>query len=207
MLANNSIALQLAVFHDERRDQQVKSSQLRVRADGSTEFIDFIGNAAEGTNRGLEASVNWLINDNFWITANAGWLRAEFDEFINEFGEDLGGRDQAHAPRYMYNLNMHYESGPWFLTLSADGKDAFYFSDRHAVKSDSFTLYHASLGYQADRWKLTLWGRNLNDEDYQVRAFGSFGNDPRKFYVTEPYYQFGEPRITGLTLEMTFGDQ
>ena len=36
---------------DDRRDQQVKSSLVRPRPDGSTEFIDFLGNAAAGTNK------------------------------------------------------------------------------------------------------------------------------------------------------------
>ena len=88
-----------------------------------------------------------------------------------------------------------------------DGKDEFYFSDRHAVKSDDYRLYNASLGYDADHWKLTLWGRNLADEDYFVRAFGSFGNDPRKSYITEPYFQYGEPRVTGLTFEFRVGEK
>ncbi len=207
MLADDTLALQLAVFYDDRKDQQVKSSLVRERPNGSTEFIDFLGNAAEGTNKGIEIDVNWSVSDNFWITANAGWLDAEFDTFINEFGEDLAGRDQAHAPKYTYNLAVNYERGPWFINISADGKDEFFFSDRHTVKSDSYTLYNTAMGYQADQWKLTLWGRNLTDEDVYVRAFGSFGNDPRKFYVTEPYFQYGEPRVTGLTFEFTIGER
>ncbi len=206
MLAEDRVALQLAVFYDDRHDQQVKSSLVRPRPDGSTEFIDFFGNAAEGTNQGVEIDVRWSVSDNLALSANAGWLDATFDEFINEFGEDLSGRDQAHAPSYMYNLTADYQRGPWFINVSLDGKDEFYFSDRHGVKSDDYNLVNASLGYQADNWRLTLWGRNLTDEDTFVRAFGSFGNDPRKLYVTEPYFQFGEPRITGLTLELSLGD-
>ena len=198
--------MQVAVFYDDRHDQQVKSSLVRTRPDGSTEFIDFLGNAAEGTNRGLEIDMSWTLSERFFLTANVGWLDAEFDEFTNEFGEDLSGRDQAHAPGYMYNVALSYEQGPWFASLSVDGKDEFYFSDRHAVKSDSYTLFNASMGYAAEQWTVTLWGRNLGDEDYFVRGFGSFGNDPRKFYVTEPYYQFGEPRVTGLTFEFRLGD-
>lgn len=205
LLANERVALQLALFYDDRHDQQVKSSLVRVRPDGSTEFIDFIGNAAEGTNRGLEVDVNWTVSDNLTVNANAGWLDAEFDEFINEFGEDLSGRDQAHAPSYTYSLNLSYDRGPWFASVSADGKDDFFFSDRHAVKSKSYTLYNASLGFESEQWKVTFWGRNLTDKDYYVRGFGSFGNDPRKFYVTEPYFQYGEPRVTGVTLQLTLG--
>ncbi|MBL6691540.1 MAG: TonB-dependent receptor [Pseudomonadales bacterium] len=206
MLAGGALGLQVAVFYDDRHDQQVKSSLVRTRPDGSTEFIDFLGNAAEGTNRGLEIDMSWTLSERFFLTANVGWLDAEFDEFTNEFGEDLSGRDQAHAPGYMFNVALSYEQGPWFASLSVDGKDEFYFSDRHALKSDSYTLFNASMGYTADQWTVTLWGRNLADEDYYVRGFGSFGNDPRKFYVTEPYYQFGEPRITGLTFEFRLGD-
>ncbi|MGB1685097.1 MAG: hypothetical protein ACPHE0_01460 [Pseudomonadales bacterium] len=62
------------------------------------------------------------------------------------------------------------------------------------------------MSYSAAGWQLTAWGRNLTDKDTYVRAFGSFGNDPRKFYVTEPYFQYGEPRVVGVTLEFSFGD-
>jgi iron complex outermembrane receptor protein len=203
---SGNIAVQLAVFYNQRHDQQVKSSLVRVRDNDSTEFIDFIGNAAEGTNKGIELDVSWNVSEHFWLTANAGWLDASFDEFINEFGEDLSGRDQAHAPGYMFNMSLNYGRGPWFASVSVDGKDEFFFSDRHAVKSDDYSIYNASIGYETEQWKLTLWGRNLTDKDYFVRAFGSFGNDPRKFYATEPYFQFGEPRVTGLTVEFSLGN-
>ena len=206
LMLNNNVALQIALFYDDRQDQQVKSSLVRVRPDNSTEFIDFFGNAAEGTNRGLEVDLQWSATDSVILGASAGWLDAKFDNFINEFGEDLTGRDQAHAPRYMYSLRASWEKGSWSASLSADAKDEFYFSDRHDVKSDDHTLINASLSYNSDNWRLTAWGRNLTDKDYFVRAFGSFGNDPRKFYVTEPYFQFGEPRIIGLTLELTISD-
>jgi iron complex outermembrane recepter protein len=207
MLVDDQVALQMAIFYDDRRDQQVKSSVVRVRDDESTEFIDYLGNAAEGTNRGLEVDLQWSVTDSLELAANAGWLDAEFDNFINEFGEDLSGRDQAHAPGYMYSLRSNWHRGPWAVTISADSKDEFYFSDRHAVKSESYTLVNASISYTAANWRVSAWGRNLTDKDYFVRAFGSFGNDPRKFYVTEPYFQFGEPKIVGLTIEVTIGDQ
>ena len=205
LLANELVELQMSAFYDDRQDQQVKSSLVRARADGSTEFIDFLGNAAEGTNRGAEIILKWFVNDNFNISANAGWLDATFDKFINEFGEDLSGRDQAHAPSFTFSVNFKYQSGPWFADVSADGKDDFFFSDRHAIKSKAYTLYNASLGFKSERWTATLWGRNLTNKNYYVRGFGSFGNDPRKLYATEPYFQFGEPRVTGVTLKFNLG--
>jgi len=200
-LLDNQLQFRAAIFYDDRRDQQVKSSVVRIRTDGSTEFIDFLGNAAEGTNKGLEIEVNWYATDNFEIAAGVGLLSAEFDKFINEFGEDLSGRDQAQAPSYMYHLAAEYRKSNWYFQISLDGKDDYFFSDRHAVKSNKYALLNANISYETGRWKISVWGRNLNDKDYFTRAFGSFGNDPRKNYVTEPYFQFGEPRIIGLSFE------
>ena len=44
----------------------------------------------------------------------------------------------------------------------------------------------------------------ITDEDFQTRGFGSFGNDPRKFYVTEQYNQYGAPRIFGINGKKIF---
>ena len=196
-----NINIRLAVFHDKRKSQQVKSSILRSRSDGSTEFIDFLGNAAQGTNKGLEASLDWDLHENWNIALDIAMLDAKFDEYINEFGEDLSGRDQAHAPGHMSSLTVRYSRGPWNASFAGDSKDDFYFSDRHSVKSERSTIINASLSYLASHWKITLWGRNLSDKEYRTRGFGSFGNDPRKLYETEPYYQLGEPRVIGVTLD------
>ena len=197
----DNLQVRLAIFMDDRRDQQVKSSLVRPRPDGSTEFIDFLGNAAAGTNKGLEGSIVWELNPNWRLTLDAGILRATFDEYINEFGENLSGRDQAHAPSYMASAGIRFAQGRWTASLTADTKDEFYFSDRHGVRSERATLANFSVAYSVMPWQIALWARNLGDENYQTRGFGSFGNDPRKLYVTEPYYQLGEPRIVGVTFQ------
>lgn len=202
-LLNETLNLKAAIFHDARRDQQVKSSAGRLRDDGSTEFIDYIGNAAEGTNRGLEIEAQWLATSQLSFTASAGLLDASFDKFINSEQQNLAGRDQAHAPNYMAHLGADYVFGRWSLSASVDAKDAFYFSDSHNIKSEAFELLNMSLRYDADRWSAQLWARNLSNQDYAVRGFffGAFGNDPRKDYAPEPYFQFGEPRLIGVNVE------
>jgi len=198
-LIENTVQIRAAVFIDDRRDQQVKSSLVRTRANGSTEFIDYFGNAAEGTNQGLELETNWQATDSISLFANLGILDATFDRYINENGEDLSNRDQAHAPSYTYNIGFNANWDNWHASLSFDGRDEFFFSDRHHEKSDKMTLLNASIAYRQEQWQLRLWGRNLADEDYSIRGFGSFGNDPRDGYTTRPFVQFGEPRMVGIT--------
>lgn len=201
---SGALGYQIAIFYDRRRDQQVKSSIVRVRPDGTSEFIDFNGNAAKGTNKGLEVSLDWQVSEHLELFAAIGLLDAEFDSFINEFGEDLSGRAQAHAPDHTGNLGARLAFDNWAFQLDASLKDQFFYSDRHHVDNNSdYTLINASANWQIGNLDIRLWGRNLTDEDYAVRAFGSFGNDPRKDYVTEPYFQWGEPRMIGVTA--TFG--
>jgi iron complex outermembrane receptor protein len=202
-LADDRLTLRGAIFVDQRRDQQVKSSLLRPRPDGSTEFIEYLGNAAEGTNQGIELEGQWLALDNLTLFANVGLLRARFDRFINEAGVDLAGRDQAQAPRYTYSLGAQLAQGHWQTDLSVDGKDDFFFSDRHELRSTTQTLLNANISYVRQDWRLRLWGRNLTNKDYTIRGFGSFGNNPANGYITQPYVQFGEPRMIGFSAEYT----
>ncbi len=200
-----ALGYQIAVFYDRRRDQQVKSSIVRVRADGTSEFIDFNGNAAKGTNKGVEVSVDWQVTERLEFFGALGLLDAGFDRFINEFGEDLSGRAQAHAPDHTANFGGRYRVGEWAFQLDASLKDEYFYSDRHHVDSNSdYTLLNGSVHWQRGNVGVRIWGRNLTDEDFAVRAFGSFGNDPRKDYVTEPYFQWGEPRVVGATVTLGF---
>jgi iron complex outermembrane receptor protein len=204
-MLNNTLQTRLALFYMDRDDQQVKGSFLIPQDGGATSFVDYTSNAAEGENYGAEIEVDWLASDALQLWANLGLLDTQFDEYVNVYGEDLSGRSQAQAPEYQYSIGGRYNfSQGIFLRLEVEGKDEFYFSDRHNEKSDDYNLVNASLGVERDDWSLIVWGRNLGDKDYYVRGFGSFGNDPRNGYATEPYYQFGEPRMYGVTASYTF---
>jgi outer membrane receptor protein involved in Fe transport len=200
-----SVRTRLAVFYMDRKDQQVKGSLVIPREGGSTQFIDYTSNAAEGNNYGLELELDWLMTDSLRVYANMGLLETELKNFITADGVDQSGREQAHAPSYQYAVGARYDfGGGFYLRGDLEGKDAFYFSDRHDVESPAQDLLHMRVGYSNQHWELALWGRNLTDEDYYARGFGSFGNDPRKEYALEPYYQYGEPRVIGVSASYTF---
>lgn len=194
------LQMRAALFYMLRDDVQIATSVVRVRPDGSSEFIDFIGNGAEGTNFGAELEIDVAINDRFAADLRLGLLDTEFRDYVNGAGEDLSDREQAHAPSYQLQAGLDYatESG-WFGRLAVEARDAFFFSDSHDVRSDAYALVHASAGFQGERWSVTVWGRNLADEDFAVRGF-FFGNDPRDDYTARGFTQLGEPRRYGLSL-------
>jgi outer membrane receptor protein involved in Fe transport len=211
-LLDERLQSRITAFYAKRDDQQVKSSRVVYTDSGQPEqFQDFTANAASGRNYGLEAEFNLQASADLAFFLNAAWLRAKFDEYsapANQAHPDglvLDGKDQAHAPRYQYAAGASYQlSDALIARLSVDGKDGFFFSDRHRAKSSSYTLLNAELRYALADWTFSVWGRNLTDKDYETRGFGSFGNDPRNGYELGRYVQFGEPRRFGITASLEF---
>jgi outer membrane receptor protein involved in Fe transport len=196
------LALRLALFYMDRSDMQVKGWY-----NEGPLFVSYIDNAASGSNWGAELEARYSLTAGVTLFANVGWLNTEIEDFEVLVGGQLvdkSGRDQAHAPAYQFNVGADFRFGAGFYgRVEVEGRDQFYFSDSHDQQSDSYQLLHARLGYRWQRLDLALWGRNLTDEDYQTRGF-YFGNDPRKFYVDEAYYQYGEPRVYGVEAAYRF---
>ncbi|MDO3388064.1 TonB-dependent receptor [Gilvimarinus sp. SDUM040013] len=207
----------VAFFYQDRDEVQTKQSLVQ-NIEGENcpcRFVDYTTNAAAGTAYGLEAEINWQLSDALSVFTSLGLLRSEFNDFASyahsgandETGEpyDLSGHDLPHAPRYQFTVGGEYFfTDHLYARLEVEGKDSFYFSSRHEAQSEAYELINARIGYTAERWEVALWGRNLSDEDTLVRGFGSFGNDPRKGYATEPYSQYGEPRVLGVSAKVRF---
>ena len=203
-LLDDRLQVQAALFTMEREDIQISSSTVRMRDNGSSEFIDFIGTAAGGRNSGLELNARLRASGTVTLYGNLGLLDTEYESFVNAIGENLDGREQAHAPGHQYTLGASWQLHPaWLLDINVQGRDAFYFSDSHSARSQRYTLLNASLGWQHNNWRATLWGRNLSDRDYAVRGY-FFGNDPRDGYLEHTYTQLGEPLRFGLTLNLDY---
>ena len=197
--ADGRLSFRGSVFHMQRDDVQIDSSIVIFQEDGSTEFIDFVGNAAQGTNSGAEVDVEFTPTDAVSLYARVGLLRSEYEDYTNGEGIDLGGRGQAHAPGYQFSVGADFAFGErYFAQVEMDGRDEFYFSDSHSEKSTPYTLLNASAGYRGRDWSVTAWARNLADEDYFVRGY-FFGNDPRDGYTDRSFTQLGEPRRFGIT--------
>lgn len=196
--------LRTALFYMDRKDVQIRSSFSVLRDDNSSEFISYLGNAASGFNRGIEFESGWYVNDFIELNANIGLLETEFDDFINSNGDNLSGREQAHAPSYQYHLSAKLQPNEnWLINFSIEGKDKFYFSDSHIQKSDTINLVNASVVFYQDDWQVKLWARNVFDKDYKTRGF-YFGNDPRDGYTAKAYTQLAEPAVFGITFDYEF---
>ncbi|CAA6826449.1 MAG: TonB-dependent receptor, partial [uncultured Sulfurovum sp.] len=209
---DNKLVSRLNFFYGKRDDQQIKSSNTQVRADGSTDFIDFTSNAAKGSYYGLESELDYYPTDSLHFFTNVGLLKSKFDTFneANPAYVSLSGRAPAQSPSYQFNVGGDVLLND-SLTLKAniEGRGAAYYSDRQtaglpAYKADAYKLINSSLEYTNSDWTAILWARNIADEDYTTRGFGSFGNNPGNGYISELYTQQGMPRTFGVTVSRDF---
>jgi len=214
---NDQLQTRLAVFYQFREDMQVKQSLVEA-IDGDDcpcSFEDYLSNAARASNYGLELEFNWYASERVSVYGSLGLLNAEFDKFrsfshvdadpANGVAVNLNGHKQAYAPTFQFAFGAEYQLLP-HLSWSVDvnGKNKFLLSTRHEEQSKAYALIHSGLHYRRDNWEFSLWGRNLGNKKIIERGFGSFGNDPRKFYVTEAYYQYGAPRVLGVSASYEF---
>jgi outer membrane receptor protein involved in Fe transport len=197
---DDQITGRVALFYMWRDNMQVATSIALLRPDGSTEFIDYTGNAASGTNYGAEVELHWVPTQRIDVFGSLGLLASEYDNFVNAAGEQLDGRQQAQAPSYQAFASVQYRfAGDWFVGAEAEVRDAYYFGDSSDAQSHPYELVNLTLGYSRERWGIKAWAKNLLDEDYSVKGF-YFGNDPRIDYAERTYTQHGDPRRYGITL-------
>lgn len=191
----------VSAFYSKREDMQISTSRQDDPNDPLT-FVYFTGNAATGSNYGIETDFNYQLNESFDLFGSLGILRAEFDDFVTTEG-NFDGREQAHAPHYTFSLGAQYHNlNGFFARIDASGKDSFYFSDSHDQQSQSYELVNLRVGYQTDTWSVTLWGNNVFDKQYATRGF-FFGLEPPN-YENKLYTQLGAPRHLGVSFDYEF---
>ena len=193
----DKFSTQIALFYQERRDIQIKQSLVQPRVDSNaSDFIDYLGNSAKGSNYGLELEFVWSASDLVTLSGSLGRLQTKYNTPSSDY---LNSREQAHAPSYQFDVGVGVRiTDNWVWTLDLEGKDDFYLSSSHNTQSQAYQLVNTNLTYDNGTWTAAFWARNIFDEEIIIRGF-RFGNDPRKYYATESYFQYGEPRVVGLS--------
>ncbi|MBM4191779.1 MAG: TonB-dependent receptor [Gammaproteobacteria bacterium] len=186
----------LAIFYMRRTAQQVNTSAQLDPGDPLS-FIYLTDNAARGVNYGLEGSIFARLSEAWSIGATVGGLRAVFRDYI-AVGDDLAGRDQAHAPSFQVSMSLDYRKpSGWFARLDAQRVAAFYFSDSHDQRSAPYSIVNVRAGFDAGHWRVDTWMRNALNARYAMRGF-FFGNEPPD-YPDKLYVQLADPRAVGVS--------
>jgi iron complex outermembrane recepter protein len=165
-----------------------------------------VRSAAEATIQGAELELNARATDALSFDLSLGYTDAQYDEFL---GTDVTG-DGVPDPALAKELEFEkvpeftgYVGANYVVPVGADDTvtlrgsysytDKFYTDqlNREWLAQGAYGLLDASVTFaRGERWQVSVWGKNLTDEEYidfaaDVGTLGSwvFGGEPRRYGV------------------------
>jgi iron complex outermembrane receptor protein len=180
--------------------------QINVQSDPNNVRITDVLNAGEATVQGVEADVTLAPTRNLRLAINYGYLDAQYDEIISATGDDISGQYRfVHSPRNTAAFDATYDlptaigrfSANLNYTMQSKKFSAASITGGKYIIGD-YGLFNARLSLAdipgLDWLRVSLWGRNLADEEYYINQFN----------IGRPGAMFGEPRSYGVDLMVEF---
>lgn len=196
---NKTLEFNANVFYYDYKDQQVA-------------FLDRVYDVSEILNvgsshaYGAEFETRWRPIQELQLFASLGLLQTKFDDFKRGTGpqDDFTGNKYPEAPSFTFAAGALYRSAQgWFLGANVRHIDGHYSTG--AINNsptrfvDSYTVVDARAGWQWENYTLTLFAKNLFDEEYLTAVERT--DDPP---LSPAYGMAGDERQIGLTLRAEF---
>ncbi|WP_246546097.1 TonB-dependent receptor domain-containing protein [Ancylobacter defluvii] len=156
-------------------------------------------NAGEAHAYGAEFELRARITQEFSAFASLGLLKTEFDSAVMATG-DYTGNEFPEAPAATLNIGGVYRhASGFFASADLSYTDGYYSVGDVANTEDervsAFTLVNAAVGYEAKNWSLTLYAKNIFDEQYLTGVYiDDFGSEAN----------IGDGRVLGVRARATF---
>lgn len=190
--------LTAAIFHIDWTDQQIEQ-QLYPHS--------VTTNAAESTSQGFELELAVIPTFGLRFTAGVGYTDAKFDQYTDKIFDpttgavisqvDYIGKRIPTVPRLTYNLGAEYAfASDWFARIGLRGTGNYFHDVQNTLKENDYRVVNSRIGYETERLQISLWAKNLLDEEYAVRSF--------EFPGIGAVGRAGDPRTLGLTLKTSF---
>jgi iron complex outermembrane receptor protein len=221
-LLDGRARLNLAYFYTEFDDFQA--------ATWDPETVTFlVDNAGKQVTQGIELDGTWLATERLTLTANILYMDAEYKDHegancsvlssvpIEADGScDLSGYDLEFAPEWGGNVAADYvqpmAGGDFYGRLSMSFKSE-HITDptRPDFATAEYEVWNARLGWRNENWDISLWGKNITDEDFSrfdnANFFGGLfeslsGGDTNNRRLHQSY--LNEPATYGVTARYSF---
>ena len=217
LLNDGKILLNVAIFESEYTDIQklaledcVGGVSLACPSGNAQRLI----NAAEATIEGIEIETKAFVTDSLVLEGSLGYVDAGYDSFIGFDADGTPGYDAAtdpaaaaalpfeRVPELTYTVAASYNV-PMASGSELDFRVSYAFTDEFtnnatgtaSIITDSYGLVDASVSYtrESDGLKLTLFGKNITDEEYHDFALDNaltrltWGGVPSTYGVKAAY--------------------
>ena len=200
---DNTLQFNGAIFTTDYEDKQ--EDVVLPGTDGAV-TLTLVQNAAGATLEGVEFELVWIPVEGLTLNGNFGYLDAEYDDYtvVGPSGNplDKSGFDLRKAPELNYAVGALYEyplSNGHFIvgTLNYRWKDDFAVNansggpkhyGKDPIEVDSYGILDASINYETDHWRFSIFGKNLTDESYLMHALDVGGGYDSTASSSRPVY-------------------
>jgi len=185
---NDVFRANVTIFSLDHKDRQYITA---LPSDEPGALNQFLGNVGKSTAWGIESDFTYVATEALTLTANVGYIDAEFEEvlrFNNESNQFDNIADQfsvSNTPEITANFAVNYsisnDYGEWVANAN------YYYRDDYAIgeennllNQDGYGLVNLGLNwYHPDgQWTAALHVKNLTDKEYMVGGYQFVTPDP-----------------------------
>lgn len=183
---------------------QYKDMQVSVNGPSGSPLDVITENAGKSTMWGVELESSYDLTSEWNVFANLGYAHTRFDDYISitpgaggapATTNDYEGNRFAQAPEWTGAIGASYYGNDG-LMLSVDGSytsDSYYTSANLAAdNNESYFVMNAMVGYAWDDVSVSMYARNLLDEQYLERRRGDGSSSA------------GDSRVIGISVNAEF---
>lgn len=198
----NTLRFNIAGFFQDYSDPQARIFVDFPLPDGTSITSNSLSNLDSAISAGIEADFIWTILDGLNVYGSGIWNDTEIEQ-VSEVGgnaELFDGNPLPFAPEFASTLGASYAFSPMDgldATTSVNAKyRSEYYLDAEGLEErmqDEFVTLQAQIDLAWESGiQLSVWGRNLTDEDYAISGFGfigynTFRSDPQTYGITIGY--------------------
>ncbi|WP_416307962.1 TonB-dependent receptor [Neptunicella sp. SCSIO 80796] len=220
-LLDNKLKLNLSAFDYDYTNLQI----LRLTGSNGNIPVYNVRNV-DAAGKGFELESTWAATENLNININYAYLDTEYTRYSLFEGEtaadDQTGQPLSGVPKNRFFLGADYfipaDSGEFMLHIdwtSVDERNGaadngnlgllpFNPGDIEGLTAlnriDGYDLINARISYISDSdWKVSLYARNLTDENYMISSPGGQGEN-----TGSPNATRGKPRTWGVEFSQSF---
>jgi len=132
-----------------------------------------IVNAASSTSKGLELELKARPLAGLELSGGFGYTFSTFDRFTNA-GIDYSGKRNIYVPGYTAFAGATYRlANGVFLGADYKRTGKQYLDLANTQTQGDYQTVDAKLGYEAEKYDVSLWAKNIFNAQYVTRAFQS----------------------------------
>nr|WP_319392868.1 TonB-dependent receptor [uncultured Desulfobacter sp.] len=190
---DDRVTINVAIFYIDITDKQVQ------------EYINGgplreISNAAKASSKGAELEISARPAPGWQVFAGIGYADSQFEEWVSDLSGggtyDFEGNHLTYAPEYTFNAGTQYNHASGFFgRVDLTGCSDFYTDAKNTVNVDGHETVNIKIGYETDSFQISLWCKNLFDEEYITS---------KSYYFGGHIAQDGAPRMIGTTIVYRF---